>query len=97
MRRGTMSLAPLNVVRPFRGGGVLRPVFDVLDPGLADLRQVAVAAEVYNSASHRRSAEEVADLAMRPAGVAETAVEAEPLAQSVVEAMPVARPRRRRG
>lgn len=39
--------------------------FGVLGPGAAELRQIAVAAEVYNSAAHRHSADEITEMAMR--------------------------------
>lgn len=79
-----------------QAGGELRPFFGVLMPGAADLRQIAVAAEVYNSAAHRRTAEEVADIVMQAGGAATLAAEAVRLARSVAEAMPTARRWRRR-
>lgn len=65
-------------------------------PGEADLPQIAELAEVYNGASHHRSAEEVAAMALQAGGLATLRAEGVQLAQSVAEAMPSRRGRRRR-
>lgn len=74
----------------------MHPVFGLVGPGPADLQQVAMAAEVYNSAAHRRSDDEVADVVFQAGGAATLAAEAARLAQTAAEALPVARSRRRR-
>lgn len=95
---GTRSVVACGTLQPaaLEAGGGLRPLFGLLLPGEADLRQIAVAAEVYSSAANRRSAEEVAATVLQAGGLARLLAEAVQLARSVAEAMPTRRGRRRR-
>lgn len=77
-------------------GVELRPLVGLLALGPADLRQIAVAAEVYNIASHRRSAGHVVELAMATDGSEPVRDEVDRLARSVADVLPARRHRRRR-
>lgn len=76
-------------------GGPVRPFFGVFGPGDPEWRQLAVAAEVYNSAAHRCHAEDAAAAVLREGGLQMLSGEVARLARAVVEALPVRCDRRR--